>query len=289
MRAVFAFVFVATTATASANAVMGYALEEYDGHAWLVYVVATIIFEAWAIGNWAGISWPKAFGISLLANFVTAGCCANLCGVGLHAPFVGSTVNPNPLLNMLVMFLGFGLLSGLVESIVWRIFVRQRDKPVLFRTVAAHLIWVPLGMAIMLVPSRPYPMLESYTLYARRMHLHKLRTPLEAVIAEVEKIPNHQDTVRLFREFRPEKGRSSPDDWAAAYRPAYGRFSTGQSEDGEPLWEWNPAATGLDPYSDKMPNRIWLLRMNRRPGERGVGFVWEGNLRFTNDQSSLGY
>jgi hypothetical protein len=146
---------IGLTALASANAAMGYALEQYDGRAWIAYVIFTVVFEAWAIGRWAGSSWPAAVGISILANLVTAGCCSSLCGVGLHETFVGSRLNPNPLMNMVLMFKVFGFLSGLIEAMVWRALHRNNPGQFFLRSVLAHLAWVPAGIAIMLIPARP--------------------------------------------------------------------------------------------------------------------------------------
>lgn len=238
---------------------MGYALEQYDGRAWLAYVLATIAFEAWAIGRWAGFGWPKAVGVSVLANFVTAGCCANLCGVGLHQPFVGSRLNPNPLANMALMFLVFSLLSGGIEAIVWRLFDRQkRDNPLVLRSLGIHLAWVPLGMAIMLVPARPYPKLEGYTRYARRFYLGDIGKKLNDRILETGRVPSYRDAFGFFAG-NPPDGPLPEGAWAVPYRPDFGRLSTGQAK-GAPMFEWNVRANGLRLDDLGESDRIWLLR-----------------------------
>lgn len=294
MRRFLTFATLGLTAFASANAVMGYALEQYDPRAWLVYVIATVIFEAWAIGKRLGFGWAASLGISIAANLVTACCCANLCGVGLHGAFVGSQINPNPIMNMAAMFFVFGLLSGSIESVVWRICDRRnedrgRDFRVWLDSTAAHLAWVPLGMAIMLVPARPYPMLEAYTLYARRFYLMQLRSPLETKIVELGRVPDYHDIPKFFREITPADEPSSSDAWAVAYRPEFSRLSTGQPK-GDLLWEWNPAATGLKIESDRLPNEIWLLRLIRKDDRYGFGLILrEGNVSYTGSLADLGY
>jgi len=42
---------------ASANGAMGLALEMFDYRTWTVYVVVTIVLEAWIIGVKAGFGW----------------------------------------------------------------------------------------------------------------------------------------------------------------------------------------------------------------------------------------
>jgi hypothetical protein len=289
VKGLLVLVLVSVAAIASANGVMGYALEQYDFHAWLVYVIGTIVFEAWAIGRWAGKSWPAAVGISIVANLVTAGCCANLCGVGLHSTFVGSRINPNPLANMLVMFTVFGVISGLVESVVWSIATRRNESKFAVRSLLAHLVWVPLGMAIMLVPSRPYPMLEAYTVYARHFHVQTVARLISNEIYESSRIPDHHDTARLFQELIPADGSNTEDAWAVAYRPDFSRFSIGQTK-GELFWEWNTAATKLKVDSPKMPEQIWLLRPKKRESRYPFGLVWNGSeVKLVRNDTQLGY
>ena len=47
----------ALTCMASANGAMGLALEMFDYRTWTVYVVVTIVLEAWIIGVKAGFGW----------------------------------------------------------------------------------------------------------------------------------------------------------------------------------------------------------------------------------------
>ncbi len=103
---------------ASANGAMGLALEMFDYAYWWPYVIATVILEAWMIGRGLGDRWPKALGISLVANLITAMCCPQLCVVGMHQAFVGSPSNPDPFLNALFLFAWFGVVSALVESVI---------------------------------------------------------------------------------------------------------------------------------------------------------------------------
>ncbi|RYG39428.1 hypothetical protein EON81_00905 [bacterium] len=290
MRPRFVLPFLGLGALASANAVMGYALEQYNPRAWTVYVILTIAFEAWAIGRWAGFSWPGAVAGSLVANFVTAGCCAGFCGVG-HSTFVGSPINPNPLANMIVVFSGFALISAGVEAIAWRLFKRGKevgDNPLVLRVFWAHLVWVPICIAILLVPARPYPSLEGYTQYARRSYVYALKSALESQIQEAGQVPDYGNTESFFRKVVRLDAPQNPDAWAAAYQPEFGRFATGQKR-GNLLWEWNPRASGLKIDSKEMPKKIWLIRM-RSPKGRGFGLVWkDGQVGSTGNPADLGY
>ena len=71
----------------------------------------------------------------------------------------------------------------------------------------------------------------------------------------------------------------TPDDWAVAYRPDFGRFATGQPKDG-PMFEWNVQANGLRLDDPKRPDRIWLLRTIPFD-DRGYGLILVGDdVRF---------
>ena len=51
-------------AIALGNAAMGYALEIFEFRIWIVYVVSTVVLEAWVVGRSLGHSWPKSIALS---------------------------------------------------------------------------------------------------------------------------------------------------------------------------------------------------------------------------------
>lgn len=242
---------------------MGLALEMFELRLWFVYVAATVVLEAWWIGVRAGRGWPAAVGISFLANFFTAMFCPQLCAVGLHTAFVGTTANPNPFLNAVALFCGFGLISAMVESIFWRVFsrredIRWEDKPILRRSLAAHAIGVPLALAILLIPPYPYVGLQSFAEGRRNMMLRDSLKRLSNDIMAEGQVPKIGSISELLELYPPENG--APEDrWTAAYQPLFGRFSFGDDR-AHPLL-WNTAVEGktLDFYSTK-DSTIWLVR-----------------------------
>lgn len=276
----------------TANAVMGYALEQYDATAWWVYVASTILYEAWAIGRWEGYRIHAAVGISIVANLVTAFGCANCCGVGLHWSFVGSTIDPNPFMNMLVMFTTFGLVSGWIESIVWRMFRGRRvyettHTQLSLRSMGAHLVWVPLGMAIMLVPNQPYPFLKGFTNFHRRWALHDVLKHLD--FDKDGHLKRYGNIDAVLRQVHVPDGRlPQSDQYALAYIPSWGRFDTHEMGRG-PKYEWNPKADGMDFEDANDDHPMWLVRV--RVGNECFGYVttYDHTIRSSNSAQELGY
>jgi hypothetical protein len=233
---------------------MGLGLEMFDIRYWLVYVAATIIFEAWFIGRRSGIHWGKALAVSALANAITGLCCTNLASVGLHTSFVGSRLNPNPFWNAVVLFLGFGIISSVLETFIWVLFFRE--KTFFLRSFAAHVLGVPISLAILLIPADPYRGLEFTTLYQRRMVLERwAERELQSAIYESERIPTFRSVEEAINS-TTEAG-AEPDLWAAAYFPRLARFAT--AEERRLPYEWNRSISGRRIDSAK-ENWVWLIR-----------------------------
>lgn len=155
MRARIGLGFLLVPALARANGSMGLGLEIWSLDSWAAYCVSMILLEAWLIGRRAKIAFPKSLLISLCANFVTGMACGPLgcCAVFLHP---GST-NPNPLLNSIIVLIAFAIPSGLVESILWTRFLVSEDRWILVGwSVAVHLMTIPVGWAILMIPEHPY-------------------------------------------------------------------------------------------------------------------------------------
>src|SRR5438874_502307 len=57
---------------AFANGAMGLALSIFTWPMWLVYVVATVLFEAWAMGRGLRLPFSQALRLSFWANLLTA-------------------------------------------------------------------------------------------------------------------------------------------------------------------------------------------------------------------------
>ena len=149
------------------NGAMSLALSVFSWPYWLAYVLATVVFEALALGWWLKCPMKQAVWISIGANLVTGilgGFISGILGYGFLG-VVGSTVNPDPLGQIVVMLTAFGVGSAVVEASVWRSKLSANEElrpyaPVLARSLAVHLLGVPLALLILLMPERPYPGLE---------------------------------------------------------------------------------------------------------------------------------
>ena len=108
-------------ASASANGAMSLALATFAWTPWLVYVAVTVLFEAAAMGRWMGIPFVHALRYSLGANFVTAVIGGFFSGIisYMFLGMFGSTLNPNPFGQTLVVFTLFGIGSACIESWVY--------------------------------------------------------------------------------------------------------------------------------------------------------------------------
>ncbi|MFI5386598.1 MAG: hypothetical protein ACHQ50_10815 [Fimbriimonadales bacterium] len=293
-RLVALCLLISLATTASANAAMGLGLEMFSMETWTIYVIATLIFEAWFIGRFFKRSWPASLGISVLANGITGFCCINLGAVFLHQVIVGSRLNPNPFLNAVVLFTGFGVVSGLIESIVWALFRVDRNahNSLMWRSLLAHLIGVPLGLSILLIPSHPYLGVVRST-NSQRWHYveQRLSRDLNQILAGGDPLPCAKTIPDLLAHL-PATGRTEPDEHAACYEADLSRFSMG-SDRSKPIGELNPAICGYKaPKAGEPPRQgtIWIIR--RRDPSWTSGLVIDretGEVRRTLDPTELGY
>ncbi len=209
--------FTSLATTSLANGAMGLALEVFDFRIWAVYVVATIVLEAWIIGRYLEHGWLKSLALSLVFNAGTAFCCAG----GLFAPFLhADTIDTNPFLRTVVILAIFGAISGWVESILWRFTARQRPQGrVIGRSMVAHALGVPLALVILLLPNRPYVGYEASVGFWREQFIRfKLRHVYDDRV--------DGDKVRQFRNVQElEKALDAEGGYGVClYRPVYHRF-----------------------------------------------------------------
>jgi len=151
-RAISVILFFSLAAIALANGAMGLALEIFPFGIWIVYVIATIILEAWMIGVYLGRSWWESITWSLAFNSITAFCCAG----GIFAPFLHQmVVDGNPFLWTVEILSIYGLISAIVEGVMWRFALRATTpSKVERRAVLAHVCGIPLALVILLIPDR---------------------------------------------------------------------------------------------------------------------------------------
>ncbi|MFI5387030.1 MAG: hypothetical protein ACHQ50_13025 [Fimbriimonadales bacterium] len=280
-------VLVAIPAFAQANGAMGLGLEIFDLRYWTGYVVATVVFEAWMIGRWMGKGWFTALGLSLIANLVTAFACTSICAVGLHP----TDLNPSPFLDVLALFFIFGVASALIESFVWqtsRWNIVYRGS-VFLRTLWTHLLGIPLGLAILLIPSHPYVGRESLAFFWRWHYLGRYLERRLDSLEDNQRLPSGSSFPEIWNQVPPVDGESR-DAWIAAYKPSFGRFSFA-NERGEPIAEWNRALSGTLMKDIRDGDQTWLIRRRDSDGSvRGIA-TGKGNnyWGFTTDPKLLGY
>lgn len=297
MRFLAALVLLLLAAGAQANGAMGLGLEMFDLRYWFAYVAAMVVLEAWLIGRWLKLGWPASLGVSLLANFFTGVFCGGmrLCAPFLHMSFVGSQINPNPFMNAVVLLTGLALPSAYVESYLWRrASIGPGHWPVIKRCLLVHALTVPLGLAILLIPERPYRGAELTTQWHRRMHLRHVASALGAAVADRNAIPAESDPAKLIQDISTYIDEVSPDELELAlYEPRFSRFSMGETRM-EPL-EINRALLGrkIPAQADgSEPKWTWFIRSR----DVGIGYRWgiaiypsDGGVEFTRDRKRLGY
>jgi hypothetical protein len=285
-------------APAWANGAMSLALATFAWGPWLGYVIATILYEAWAFGQILALPWKQALMRSLAANAVTAGVGGCVSGV-LAYPLLGifgTTLNPNPLAQTLLLFAAFGLVSAWIETGVWLELAAPAglsSRRLFARSCLVHVTGVPLALAILLLPSRPYPGLEGQAYSQRFFWLgrQEVRRALEESIVQHQRVPAVESYGELLETLRPKLGRfaGERDLWTAAYAPHYQRFDTGEARRGAPV-EWNVRPAGFARIlRGELPGPIWLTRVRANGWTEGLVLETGGRVRATSDPVALGY
>lgn len=295
--AVVFLVVVLAIPQAFANGAMGLGLEQWDPTVWMVYVVAMTAVEAWLMGRWLGLGIPESIVVSILANLMTGvGCGLMGCMAPfLHYPLVGSTADPNPLLSALALLALFAIPSALFEGIFWDRMYRKgrKNQPggqgVLGRLLLIHLALVPVGMAILLIPDRPYLGYEAFARGARQYELRLFADDLSVYTYEKHHLPAATTVESLLKEvphftLHQDRKRSN----VFLHVPVFGRFAAGnestvpyrlnkaiagmkvdpEADYDEPQWEWY-----IEP-----PNRdSWGIRVELQSG--AFEFVRDSRLK----------
>lgn len=264
--------------TAQANGAMGLGLEMWDLRYWFAYVVVIIGLEAWLIGRWHNLSWTKSVLLSLGVNALTGSLCSVLNPLAplFHYSFVGSLENPNPFMNAVVLLMVFALPSAWLESIVWRWAKKPNDVwQFVKRVMIVHLVTVPIGLAILLIPERPYLGLEAMTDYNRRMNARRVERALQDYVMVNGSLPNSSDLRGIVRELEEYvRDYNEQELMLTFYRPEFTRFSTG--EKWEHPFDINPDLVGkrvegeYEEITEEEEQWVWYIR---RP-DQGTGYGW---------------
>lgn len=281
-------------APASANGAMGMALATFEWPLWLTYVAVTVILEAVLFGVWLRVTPMRALGLAIAANALTGLIGGYLSGIPSYAfqGAFGSSTNPNPFGRILLLFALSALISAWLESKVWFAGVRNLDRPpspggLSAVSLAIHLLTLPVGLAILLSPDRPYPGLVGQTWYYRKINFERpVAEALQSYLSAHTTLPRAADGEAFIRALAKEPPlRDLPDAWLVAYRPDQARFDTREMRR-KPL-EWNAANRF---HREKSESPVWVLRF-RTEGDwaRGLVVYPGGEARWTQDREELGY
>ena len=244
---------------------------------WLIYVAVTVLFEALVLGRWARIRFLPALAISVGANAATGLLGAGFSGIfGYMAYGVGakSYVEPNPLCHVIYCLVVGGIASALIEAILW---TKAAERSAIKASLLVHLAGIPLALAILLVPNRPYAGLEGQANF-RRHYVRKeiamaLTGSIEAGYAKPFRAPKNWDELiqRIEPALSERRRYSSEVVLVAGFQPHFARFDTGEARR-EPC-EFNPSLAGKDLRILLKPH--WLVRW--RPNRSPEGIVMDRN------------
>lgn len=280
VRLLATLVAITLAAAATANGAMGLGLEMWDVRYWFAYVIVMVLAEAWLIGRWLGHSWLKAIGISVAANAITG----VGCGLG-GCPFLHFQSYPNPFLYSLGLMALFALPSAGVEAILWNRFaVEKRGNPIVIRSFWVHLVLVPIGLAILLIPARPYVGAEALTNVWRNYPRSGVKPALRAYISDKGALPMATNPTELQNELAPYDTRKH-DFGVLLSTPVFNRFTQSSIP-----WEINPALRGRKIPPDAQGELwTWYARpRNPKSYERQIAVdVYSGNVDFTYDPARL--
>lgn len=282
---------------ALANGAMGLGMEMWDLRYWYAYVGAMVVTEAWLIGTWLGVGWPKSLALSLLANLMTGFLCGagGLCAPVLHMTLAGSSANPNPLLNSVYLLVMFALPSAFFEYLIWsRARPAERsERGFLWRVTWVHLATIPLALAILLIPERPYIGLEATTGFQRRYLLGEIEDALQGYIEKNHAVPRFKSFRELLNALKPHLDVDAANLEFAFYRPHLNRFAIG--EDWSRPLEVNSRLLGrkiVDREDGRDQEWVWFVR----PPDDGSRYQWGlsvdvtwGQVKLTNSLEMLGY
>lgn len=279
---------------AYANGAMSLALSIFAWPLWLVYVAAMVFFEAGWIGRALGMPFRDALTKSLVANAVTlvlGAIFSGIFGYMLYGCF-GSNLNPNPLGQSVLLLILGGLFSAAIEAPFWK---NWHGRSPWRASFAAHLLGVPLALVILLLPARPYPGLEGQASWRRHwVFPRSMERALSEELSERERFPESRTFPELLERLRPKlQGYENATDlWAAAYRPRYHRFDTGERRR-EPI-EWNATLAGK--RSDAFPELVWVIRWRYPISSTGEfyseGLIYDSRLQSfarSTDAKKLGF
>lgn len=298
-----ALVIALTMASAFALADGGtvFAGTQFDYHAFIAYLVATILFEAWFIGVRAGYGWPKSVLISIGVNFFTAFFCIT---PEIFFPIYAQKrpqFDPNPFEWMFPPLILYAVVSAFIEGYLWAPKDPQSEslsrRSFVIRSLLGHLACVPISIAILILPAHPYASMERQVLSWRMGALRKTMNGFSQDIQTQGRVPEFRSVEELICRYQPDLLTARPEGSAIPYIPDYSRFDM-RDRRRRPI-EVNRAAVGVKVtvrryWNFDPPHRLWLIRGYITDGAVTIykGYVLDpetGHVHSTNDGEALGY
>lgn len=264
---------------AMANVPMLMTLQVCNYTAWWVYVLVTVALEAVLIGPRCGIDWISSLILSAIFNAVTAfiGTCFTLPLYGFWVyPF---TVNPHPFPGLVVMLASLGVFSAVLEGFGWMQFCEP--KRAVKASFIAHLVGVPVALAILLFPAHPYSALGRSCVTPRYSLLSgSLKFAYEHKLDAKQNFPRAKTIDDLLPGISQGKyvpppeaglGEQKPEDMKVSlYLPDYRRFDFGEQMRQPLRFVFNPATvnwedeTWLVKTFDPRGNHLWTFDTDLR-------------------------
>ena len=296
---VLAFSLAATVAMADGGTL--YAAFAFDWRTFVAYVLATVLFEAWFIGVRSGYGWLKSILTSIGVNLFSAVVCVL---PELMFPVYAQMkphYDPNPLIWMFQPLVIYALISGVIEGYVWAAGKPKQEraerKGIKVQAILAHLACIPISVAILVLPSRPFSRMEGQVFSWRMAALKQVCKELEKDIRAQGRVPEFRSVQDLIRKYKPEWLQPGSERWAIGYMPAYERFDTGERRR-HPL-EVNRQGMGVkvtvrELQNDDPPKLLWLIRGFVPNGPTGAyrGICVDLNSGFvcgSNNREDLGF
>ena len=254
---------------------MALAFGTFQWGPWLAYVVVTVLYEAAVLARWSRAGWWKSLGVSVGANFVTGifgtAFVSGIFGYTIYSVGAKSRYEPNPLVHAVVSLLVGGVFSALIEALFWK---QLANRPAWKASLLTHLVGIPLALAILLLPERPYTGLESQASFRRHYVRKDATRALNEALGQAEEHGKPFLAPRDWNALLADAKLDGTDLRAAGFSPHFGRFDTGEA--GREPAEWNPALVGKDLL--KLERPVWLVRWGASTYPEGI--VWEGGFKY---------
>jgi len=128
----------------------------------------------------------------------------------------------------------------------------------MWSSVLVHMAVIPVGLAILLIPDRPYRGIEGQV-FAHRIYWLRpyVKLALNDYLSRHGSLPPGHTYGEVLAAVKDKMGAYADDPglWAAEYLPDYSRFDTSEARRGERM-EWNQNARAIqDVIRERLTDR----------------------------------